>query len=133
MLILTRVVSHGVNLVLIYLLGSKIDRPVTNTEAMFLPDFLMKGIDSAKVNGNSTVITKQLMLNAKPRVEMQGIYKPLMIIGIICLILFLISLLKTPAIITVIKFTDTLLVLVTGLIGLLILFMWFFYRSLVLR
>jgi hypothetical protein len=108
------------------LLGSKIDRAVTNTEAMFLPDFLMKGIDSAKVGGNSTVITKQLILDAKPRAEMQGVYKPLIVIGIICLALFLISLLKTPAVMMFIKITDTLLVLVTGLIGLLLLFMWFF-------
>jgi hypothetical protein len=108
------------------LLGSKIDRPVTNTEAMFLPDFLMKGIDSAKVNSNSTVITKQLILDARPRTQMQGIYKPLMIIGAICLALFLISLFRTPAVMTFIRFSDTLLVSVTGLIGLLILFMWFF-------
>jgi hypothetical protein len=32
------------------LLGSKLDRPMTNAEAMFLPDYLEKGLDSSSTN-----------------------------------------------------------------------------------
>ncbi|MCB0699739.1 MAG: DUF4105 domain-containing protein, partial [Chitinophagaceae bacterium] len=33
------------------LLGSKIDKPMSNTDVMWVPDFLMKGIETGTVNG----------------------------------------------------------------------------------
>lgn len=108
------------------LLGSKIDRAVTNNEAMFLPDYLMKGIDSSTINGETIVSSKKEILTAEPREEMKGIYEPLITIAAICFLLFVISLMNVPAAKMFTRISDTLLVFITGLIGLLLLFMWFF-------
>lgn len=108
------------------LLGAKIDRPVTNYEAMFLPDYLLKGIDSSKLDTEAIVSNKQQILFAEPREEMKGIYEPLITIGVISVLLFLISLMNAPAAKMFTRISDNLLVLITGLIGLLLLYMWFF-------
>ncbi|QEC66196.1 DUF4105 domain-containing protein [Panacibacter ginsenosidivorans] len=108
------------------LLGSEIDKPVTNDQSMFLPEYLMKAVDSSSVNNISVVSNKHLLVNAQPYDEMQDLYNPLITIGFICIVLFMLGLLKTTSAKTIVKFTDTLLLYITGLIGLLILFMWFF-------
>ena len=48
------------------LLGNKVDRFVQNREAMFLPDYLMKGFDSASLGGKTLVSSKQLILPREP-------------------------------------------------------------------
>lgn len=108
------------------LLGSGIDKPVTNQQAMFLPEYLMKAVDSSLVNKQSIIEKKGLLLKSQPYEEMAGIYKPLIVISIFSLILFTIGLLKGNWAKRFIKFTDTFLLYITGLIGILLLFMWFF-------
>ncbi|CAN5468355.1 DUF4105 domain-containing protein [soil metagenome] len=108
------------------LLGSGIDKPVTNEQAMFLPEYLMKAVDSSLLNQQPLVEKKGLLINALPTEEMVGIYRPLLLIIMVCIILFGIGLLKATWAKRLIKFTDTFLLYSTGLIGLLILFMWFF-------
>jgi hypothetical protein len=108
------------------LLGSRIDKPVTNNQAMFLPEYLMKAVDSFGVNRQAIVENKRLLVTAQPYDEMQGKYKPVITTGIICFLLFVISLSKATWAVKLINFTDNLLLYITGLIGLLILFMWLF-------
>lgn len=44
------------------LLGSNLDEKVTNEQAMFLPDYLLKGFDSATIKGHPLVMDKQTVL-----------------------------------------------------------------------
>lgn len=108
------------------LLGSAIDKPVTNEQAMFLPEYLMKAVDSSLLNQQSIVAEKGMLVTAQPYEEMVGVYKPLLITSIFSLILLGIGLLNPTRAKRFIKFTDTFLLYITGLIGLLLLFMWFF-------
>jgi Domain of unknown function (DUF4105) len=108
------------------LLGSKIDKPVTNKQAMFLPEYLMKAVDSSLVNQQTIIEKKGLLVSAQPYEEMIGVYTPFIAATLFSLILLSIGLLKATWVKKFIKFTDTFLLYITGLIGLLILFMWFF-------
>ncbi|WP_315821108.1 hypothetical protein [Paraflavitalea speifideaquila] len=44
------------------LLGANLDKKVTNREAMFLPDYLMKGFDSASTGNKALVGATQTIL-----------------------------------------------------------------------
>jgi hypothetical protein len=108
------------------LLGAKIDKPVTSWQAMFLPEYLMKAFDSSQTNNKSIVDQRKLVLPQKNDGNISGVYIPLIVISIICTLIFLISILKAPWARSITKITDSLLLYITGVIGLLILFMWFF-------
>jgi Domain of unknown function (DUF4105) len=108
------------------LLGSRIDKPVTNEQAMFLPEYLMKAVDSSLVNQQTIIEKKGVLVSAQPYEEMIGVYTPLITTTIFSLILLSIGLLKAAWAKRFIKFTDTFLLYITGLLGLLLLFMWFF-------
>jgi hypothetical protein len=108
------------------LLGAKIDKPVTNWQAMFLPEYLMKAFDSSYIDHKSLIDQRKLILPQQNNDRVSGVYKPLIVITIICTSIFLISILKTPWAKSIVKISDSLLLYLTGVIGLLILFMWFF-------
>ncbi|MEP6512548.1 MAG: DUF4105 domain-containing protein, partial [Parafilimonas sp.] len=106
------------------LLGIKTDKPVTNSQAMFLPEYFMKGLNMAD---NKKPVVKQTipLLPAQPKQEAKRIYTPLIGTGIICVVIFLISLSSANWAKTFTGIADALLFYITGLLGLLILFMWF--------
>lgn len=108
------------------LLGAKADKQPTNYEAMFLPDYLMKALDSSTVNNRPIVDTKKLILPQESNGEVSGVYQPLIALSIVCLLLFAISMLKASWAKTFTKFADSFLLYITGVLGLLIIFMWFF-------
>jgi len=108
------------------LLGAKIDKVPTNDQAMFLPEFLMKAVDSSVANNTPLVKEKKLLLPAAPKEDISSVYEPLITIGTICLVIFFISILKSAWARTFTKFADSFLLCITGLLGILILFMWFF-------
>jgi hypothetical protein len=113
------------------LLGSKLDKPVTNNEAMFLPDYLMKGVDSAvTVSDPSIVLNKKIALQAEPAYSSSGKYVPLIVLSIITAIFTTIYFTGSY---TIIKIADSLLLYLTGLLGILILFMWFGTEHLLCR
>jgi hypothetical protein len=108
------------------LLGAKIDKQPTNSEAMFLPDYLMKALDSSTVNDRPIVDTKKLILPNETQREISGVYQPLIVLSIVCLLMFIISILNSSWAKTFTKFADSFLLYITGVLGLLIIFMWFF-------
>lgn len=108
------------------LLGAVVDKPVTTDQSMFLPEYLMKGLDTANGENGPVVGTKKLILPAQQRDEYSGVYTPLITIGTICIILFVISILNFAWAKIFTKFADSLLIYITGILGLLLIFMWFF-------
>ncbi|MBS1746819.1 MAG: DUF4105 domain-containing protein [Bacteroidetes bacterium] len=107
------------------LLGSRVDWVVSNTEAMFMPEFLMKGLSSSYNDQSPFVIKQNRLLQGEAVQHALGPYLPLIIIGVNCLIIFILSRLKTILARKIISIIDALLLYVTGLLGLLLLFMWF--------
>lgn len=108
------------------LLGAKIDRQVTNFEAMFLPDYLMKGIDASKISGKPVVAKKILILPATDTLKQENTYLPLIYISVVCAIILLIGFLPFSFAQSITRFIDSFLIYITGILGLLLVFMWFF-------
>lgn len=107
------------------LLGSKLDEPVSNMQAMFLPEFYMKAMDDA-VNNNLPVCEKsKTIFTATPSADPSGKYTPLIFISCICLMIYLLSLSKSSAAKRIMGYIDVLLLCISGLLGILLLFMWF--------
>ena len=108
----------GVNI----LLGSKIDKPMTNADIMFLPDYLRDGVGGSTVNGRKIATAPVLILSGSQSTQ-GGINYALLLTTVIAVL--------TIAGLTVKKLKllgsimSTLLLVVTGLLGCLILVMWF--------
>jgi Domain of unknown function (DUF4105) len=107
------------------LLGAKLDRKVSNKEAMFLPDYLLKGFDSALVNGQPLVSPPQTILNMPSPLKDRPWFTPVLVFSLLLLLVVTISLLPASWARTSISVFDFLFFFILGLAGLLLLFMWF--------
>jgi hypothetical protein len=108
----------GVNI----LLGSKIDKVMSNDDIMFLPDYLRDGLKGATVNGKQVATPPELLL-AGGILPAPGI-NPALLLSI-CIALLTILGLTVRQLRLLGKVMTTLLLSVTGLLGCLILVMWF--------
>lgn len=108
----------GINI----LLGSKIDRIMTNKDIMFLPDFLRDGLDKATVDGRRVVTAPKTILDGSPvkPAEPDG---PLVVTSIIAILTISGLFIKRLRVLGVVM--SSLLLMVTGLLGILVLVMWF--------
>jgi hypothetical protein len=107
------------------LLGVKLDRKVTNREAMFLPDYLLKGFDSAVANDHSLVSPAQKILAMPSPLRDKSFFTPAVVFSLLLVILVAISFIRSNWARTTISIFDFLFFFVLGLAGLLLLFMWF--------
>lgn len=103
------------------LLGSPIDKKATIDQSMFLPEYLMKGIDSSSPG----IIKNRSLINSGTQVTPRNNYWPVYLFSAYCLVMIALSFLQNKFAGYVIRLTDFLLLSVTGLIGFLLLFMWF--------
>ena len=106
------------------IVGSTIDKKVSNDAAMFLPEFFMKGLNNTVYKSAPLVKNFKTILEGDDQLKPSWKYTPVVFTSIICLILFYISLLKSKWSALAVKFIDALLLYVTGLMGVLLLFMW---------
>jgi hypothetical protein len=108
------------------LLGNRIDKIPTNEQAMFLPDFLMKGFDSAFIQGKSIVSSKNTILgrSTKDDQSMNWI-TPFMVTSFILLVVGIIQFSRTRWAPGFLKVFDTAFFFLLGALGCLMLFMWF--------
>ncbi len=107
------------------LLGSRIDRKMTNREAMFLPEFLEQSLDKTGVQQDSLVKEKSYPV-VKAAVDEQGglSLTPMGVFGFIALLIISISFSKTDTVFVFLKWFDIVFFLTIGLLGCLFLFMW---------
>lgn len=108
----------GVNI----LLGSKIDRPMTDKDIMFLPAYLRDGLAGATVKGQKIATPSVLILPGKTD-KNAGINGGLILTSFLALLTILglsVSKLRVLG-----NIMSTTLLVVTGLLGCLILTMWF--------
>lgn len=105
------------------LLGSRIDIAVDNNTAMFLPDYLSAGVDSAIISQHNYVQSKAKIVDLPTAITPSGKYLPLILISAVCILLLLVYYLlrKSPKQQLIL---DSLLLYITGLFGALLLFMW---------
>jgi len=108
------------------LLGSRIDRPMTNEQAMFLPDFLEKALDSSRDTGGSLVEGKAVILESTAGTDTDQPWLPptVLAFSVALGLIVLLSFMRTKSAVSILKATDRFLFLVTGAIGVLLVFMW---------
>ena len=108
----------GVNI----LLGSRIDRVMSNKDIMFLPDYLSTGIGQGTVEGKKIAAPSEVLIPGAP-LQKAGFNYPLLLTCLIAALTIIGLSFKRYQLLGKIM-TATLLV-VTGLLGILILVMWF--------
>ncbi len=106
------------------LLGSGVDTAMNNFTGMFLPEFLMNAFDGTVYNGQPIVQDKRIIVHGDD-IKQSNYYVPFITILIFSIILFLIYFFKRNNAF-VVNVLDGFLLFVTGAMGLLLLFMWFF-------
>jgi hypothetical protein len=107
------------------LLGADLDKKATNEQAMFLPDNLLKGIDSAVKIGASLTASKQTILALPSPLAKGNFFTPLVVFSNLLLLLLIFSFVNKRAVRSVIAVFDFIFFFLLGLAGLIILFMWF--------
>jgi hypothetical protein len=107
------------------LLGVKLDRKVTNREAMFLPDYLLKGFDNADLGNHSLVAPPQTILKMPSPLNGKPLFTPFFVFTLLLVLIVVISLVQWNWAKTTIRVFDFLFFFILGLAGFLLLFMWF--------
>ena len=110
-------------------LGLPMDKKATPYEYMFLPDYVESGFDHAFIrrNGQETpaVKTKNIIFDSRNQVADRRLYTPLIVLSLF----FLLAAFLTYRDLRrshLTKWFDTLLFGITGTIGMLLFFLWFF-------
>jgi len=106
------------------LLGARLDRAATNGEAMFLPEKLMKGFTGATAAGQLIVSAPKPILELPAPVS-GGTLSPLLVFSVLLAVIALLSFVPAKGARTFIAGFDFFLFFSSGLIGILLLFMWF--------
>lgn len=108
------------------LLASRIDRKVSNLEAMFLPDFLMMGFDSATIEDHKVVSNKKVLLRSIPaQHENDCWFTPLVFTMILMITGLVLTFFRTGWGEKAGNIFDIAYFLILGLVGCFMLFMWF--------
>jgi len=103
-------------------LGSKIDKVMSNEQVMFLPDYLRDGLAGATLNGQKIAGETTLILQGGGDSKANELNQPFILTCVIALLTIAgLMLHKLRALGKIMSFT---LLLVTGLIGCFMLFMW---------
>lgn len=103
------------------LLGSKVDKIMTDKDVMFLPDFLRDGLAGATVNGNKVASATLEILPPSPPQPLET-NQPFILSCILALLTILG--LSVPKLRILGKIMSFLLLFITGLLGWFILVMW---------
>jgi hypothetical protein len=107
------------------LLGSNLDKRVTNDEAMFLPDYLLKGADSALVGSTPLVSSKSIILHAPAQPDHGGSwFTPFVLFAALFILIALLTVLKPKGAARFLRVFDISFFLILGLVGLLLLVLW---------
>jgi len=107
------------------LLGNPMDKKVTIREAMFLPDYLLMAFDSSTLNGQPVVNEKKILLNYFESYKTKSGITPFIVFTVLFLVTGVLSFFTRNTWSVFFKIFDFFLFTFLGLIGFLILFMWF--------
>jgi len=108
------------------LLGKPTDAVMKPREVMFLPDYLLETFDSTTIDSRQLVMKKQQILDLNiPPVKVNYFTHPLFIFSCIFALIVLLSFSKNSVIKRVLIAFDGFMFFITGLLGILLIFMWF--------
>ena len=121
------------------LLGNNTDAVMSTREAMFLPDYLLKGFDSGRI-GNKPVVQSKITVIDLPvdtlrqtQGEKSFFTNPVFIFWLLFIVIILLSLSKNEAVKKFLFGFDGILFFITGFAGILMLVMWFGTEHIVCR
>lgn len=106
------------------LLGSRIDRKVTNREAMFLPDNLKTAFSGATVKGQRIASDPQIIVASTAPPTEKSFWTPLASFVILFALIVLLSLTKNNLAQKFLRLFDRIWFTLLGLLGILLLYMW---------
>lgn len=107
------------------LLGSPLDKKVTNREAMFLPDYMLMAFDSSTLDNKPVVSEKKILLNYFDDYKTKSGITPLIVFGILFFVIAALSFVTRRNWNLFFKIFDYFFFFALGAIGVLLLFMWF--------
>ncbi len=107
------------------LLGSRLDRKASNRQAMFLPDYLLKGFDSATVGGRPLVSRPIPVLQMPSPLNAGSLFRPAVVFGVLLALVAALSFVRRRWAQRSLVVFDVVFFFLLGLAGLLLLFMWF--------
>ncbi len=108
------------------LLGAKTDAVMTPREVMFLPDYLLMKFDSATIDNRELVARKKQVYDmVLPDNTKNNLKHPVFIFTCLFAFIAFFSFFKNTAIQKTFSSLDGLLFFLTGMLGVLLLFMWF--------
>ena len=105
------------------LLGAPTDAVMTPAQSQFLPDNLMKTLDSSNQD-HQWVLTHTTLYTLEKAPEEKSIFNPLVVFSLLFVIIFLLSFSPKPAIKTFLQGFDGIFFFLTGAMGVLFIFMW---------
>ena len=106
-------------------LGTKIDDKASNYDAMFLPEYLFSSLENATVGNKKLVFETRINNLDQDQIISRGIISPKIVFSIFLIISLYFSFRQIKYHNKFIYF-DSLLFFLSGIIGILILFLWFF-------
>lgn len=108
------------------LLGSKMDVAATPYQVMFLPDYLMKTLDSTTLDKRALIGEKHSLFKTDhSRKEKNNLGHPFFLFVCLFVIIAFLSFSKNSFIQKFLASLDGVLFFITGLLGILLIFMWF--------
>ena len=107
------------------LLGAPTDAVMTTAQTQFLPDILMKALDSSN-HQNELIISSKQLYPFIANNNKQPFHTPLLVFSFLLISIVLLSLSANKKAIAFINSFDGLLFFITGALGLLFIFMWTF-------
>lgn len=108
------------------LLGSRMDVVATPYQQMFLPDYLMNNLDSSTVNSAPLVSDKNPVVKTSHDFHTKdNLTHPFFLFVCLFVIIAFLSFSKNKPVQKILASFDGFLIFITGLLGILILFMWF--------
>lgn len=106
------------------LLGSNLDKQATSEQAMFLPDYLMKGFDSASVQKRVLVDKKTVILQGSPPPKSALSITPVSVLLFLAVIFISMSFSNNRSAQKALEIMDAVLFILLGLLGILIVSLW---------
>jgi hypothetical protein len=106
------------------LLGAPTDGVMDINQSQFLPDNLMKALDSSN-HGNHLVLSKSSLYPFDKKPETKSWFNPMIVFSVLLLVIVLLDFSKTKFAAAFLYGFDGLLFFITGALGVILLFMWF--------
>lgn len=108
-----------------FLLGSNLDKLATNEQSMFLPYNLMRGFDSATLQHHPLVSENRIILKGYNISNRMLFNTPFNLFSTLALIFIFFSFSKKSYAQKILRIADTVFIFLLGLLGILIILVWF--------